>query len=253
MADEKPQMSKQKQNQKKQRELQQQQQKQKPPKPNTSEDDAGSELKGANPDAVRQNRSNSSSDNKGPPKERGSQSQAPSGGRPNQAQTKPQSQQSAVSKPQSQHSTVSDVKNLPHIALFDHLQRKSASLHTSITSIEGDTSLHPATIKLGALYRLGFIREDDDRVCALLSTFGIIIQDYTTPPNISLNRDLDKHITHQVQHLVECRRHSMGMGNVIKFVRYAISQVPPSVNEAEAKDILLKQIFNFNEERIVFA
>ena len=40
---------------------------------------------------------------------------------------------------------------------------------------------HPAAIKLGLLYRAGAVREDDDRVAALLATFCNVISDYKTP------------------------------------------------------------------------
>jgi len=61
-----------------------------------------------------------------------------------------------------------------HLALFDHLQRKFPAYN--IHSIESDKSLHPATTKLGLLYRYGHIRDDDDRVTALLGAFDSIIQ-----------------------------------------------------------------------------
>ena len=39
----------------------------------------------------------------------------------------------------------------------------------------------------------------------------------------------------QVQHLVNCRHHCMGMGNLIKYIRYEISHVAPDLSEADAK------------------
>lgn len=39
----------------------------------------------------------------------------------------------------------------------------------------------------------------------------------------------------QVQHLVNCRQHSMGMGNLIKYIRYEISHIAPDLSEADAK------------------
>jgi translation initiation factor eIF-2B subunit delta len=45
----------------------------------------------------------------------------------------------------------------------------------------------------------------------------------------------------------------MGMGNLIKFLRFAISRVPPEISEAEAKSLLISQLRSFLEERILFA
>ena len=43
------------------------------------------------------------------------------------------------------------------------------------------------------------------------------------------------------------------MGNLIKFMRYSISKIPPEVNEAEAKEVLLGKLQSFLEERIIYA
>lgn len=115
-----------------------------------------------------------------------------------------QQQKSQQSKTVSNTSTTSiasttvnpSIKISSRLALFDHLPRKISILNQD--SIEGDKLLHPSTIKIGIMFRQGLIREDDDRVAALLATFCNIIDDYKTPPNTSLSRDLDKHIRNQV-------------------------------------------------------
>ena len=113
--------------------------------------------------------------------------------------------------------------------------------------------MHPAIIKLGHLYRKGLVYSDDDRVVALLVAFMKVIGDYKTPPNKTLSWDLDKHIRTQVQHLVNSRQHSMGMGNVIKYIRYEISHINPEFSEAGAKAHLNNKLQSFLEERIVYA
>ena len=137
------------------------------------------------------------------------------------------------------------------MALFDHLPRKQAPADPH--SVEGEANLHPATVKLGLLYRKGAVYADDDRVVALLAAFMKVIEDYRTPPNKTLSWDLDKHVRTQVQHLVHCRQHSMGMGNVIKYIRYEISHIAPEFSEAEAKAYLTAKLQSFLEERIVYA
>lgn len=83
------------------------------------------------------------------------------------------------------------------LALFDHLPRRQVQ-NKNVDSVEGDKVLHPATIKLGALYCKGTIQADDDRVTALIAAFCNIIQDYKTPPKKVLREDLDKYISKQV-------------------------------------------------------
>jgi len=137
------------------------------------------------------------------------------------------------------------------LSLFDHLPKKLPMKNSDL--VEGDRILHPATIKLGALYSKGMIQADDDRVTSLVAVFCNLIQDYKTPPKKVLREDLDKYISKQVQHLVESRELSRGMGNLIKYMRFSVSKISPEISEAEAKHILLEKLQSFLEERIVFA
>lgn len=59
----------------------------------------------------------------------------------------------------------------PRLALFDHLTSKLPQSALSQDTIDGDKSIHPITLKIGIMFRKGLIREDDDRVAALLSGF----------------------------------------------------------------------------------
>mmetsp|Transcript_6920 Transcript_6920/g.7163 ORF Transcript_6920/g.7163 Transcript_6920/m.7163 type:complete len:435 (+) Transcript_6920:175-1479(+) len=245
-------MSKQKQNQilQKQKQLEQKQNKKLSAQSSGGHDDvqaaklSTASLKPSGHENKQRSRSDSIGENKNQQREKGIASNQNAGTHSNQS----------MSKAGVTGGSQAPQKHRRHIALFDHLQKKHASQPSnSCDSIECDKSLHPATIKLGLLFRLGHIREDDDRVAALLAGFMVIIKDYRTPPNKSLSWDLDKHIRAQVQHLVDCRPHSMGMGNVIKYVRYAVSSVSSEASEAHAKQTLLNQIAVFNDERIVFA
>lgn len=156
---------------------------------------------------------------------------------------------------QSQNTMSSSSSNSYRLSHFDHLPRKQPV--SKPHSIEGEggvgSGLHPATIRLGLLYRKGIISEDDDRVSALLAAFINIIEDYTVPQKKSLRSELDKHISKQVTHLVSCRQLSMGMGNLIRHLKHAISISPPEWSEADAKASLIANLKAFLEERIVLA
>jgi translation initiation factor eIF-2B subunit delta len=136
------------------------------------------------------------------------------------------------------------------LKLFDHLIRKQLQVKSQI---EGDGVVHLSTMRLSFLFRSGTIRYDDDRVAALISSFCDVIDDYKTPHGKSLQWDLDKHIRAQVQHLVDSRPLSIGMGNTIKYLRSSIASIPPEFNEADAKSYLIRILRNFLEEKIVYA
>ena len=134
------------------------------------------------------------------------------------------------------------------LTFFDHLVRKTFN-----PNLYSDVLLHTATIELGLLYKNGYIHEDDDRCSALIVAFCKIIQDYNAPHDKNLSRDLDKHISKQFDYLVHCRLHSIGMGNIIKYLRFIISNVNPELSESAAKESIVNSLLTFFEERITFA
>lgn len=142
-------------------------------------------------------------------------------------------------------------KSINRFALFDHLPQKFNP--NSPDSIDPDISIHPAIIKLGGIYSTGIIYEDDDRACALLVAFCNVIQDYIVPTNKNIIWDLDKHIKAQVQYLVNCRPHSVAMGNIIKFLRTAISNLPQDWNEKQIKSKLIADLKHFLTVKILLA
>ena len=84
--------------------------------------------------------------------------------------------------PQASASSRQTTNASSHLALFDHLPKRP--INTQSDSIEDDLGLHPSTVQLGTLFRNGTIRDDDDRVAALLATFCAIIQvSYVTIAN----------------------------------------------------------------------
>ena len=86
-------------------------------------------------------------------------------------------------------------RQAPKLSIFDHLPSRGVDRSPRLRS---DDSIHPAIVKLGALYQTGMIQDDDDRAYALLVAFHNVIMDYTTPPNKNLSWDLDKHVKVQV-------------------------------------------------------
>lgn len=149
---------------------------------------------------------------------------------------------------------------IPHIpvteqrlALFDHLISKSHAFSTAAESLEGDPAIHPAIAKAGLLFRQGVIFQDDDRVPVLLAAFMSVVEDYKAPSNKTISWDLDKYIRSQVQHIVNCRQLSVGMGNFIKFVRKEISDLAPDIKESVAKEQILNKLKQFLEEKLLYA
>jgi translation initiation factor eIF-2B subunit delta len=136
------------------------------------------------------------------------------------------------------------------IKFFDHLISKS-TLDESLR-IEGKDELHPATVKLGAMFRTGVIRDDDDRVVAMLALFRYLVKDYTTPPNKTLSWDFNEYTSTQLNYLSSCRQLSLGMTNLATDFSYMVSNMHEAA-DSEAKEKLLDILNIFVEQRILLA
>ena len=62
-----------------------------------------------------------------------------------------------------------------------------------------------------------------------------VINDYTTPPQKELRRDLDAHMRPFINFLTHCRPLSVSMGNAIKYLKIEISKIPPDKSELEVR------------------
>jgi len=68
-------------------------------------------------------------------------------------------------------------------------------------------------------------------------------------PSLSMPQALKPHI----QYLIDCRPHSIAMGNAIKWLRGQVHGLKPEAQAEEAKKTIVDAIGNFLTERITFA
>lgn len=104
--------------------------------------------------------------------------------------------------------------------LFPNLQRYDKSkleetVRRGILKAKNE-GIHPAVVQLGIQYARGLITGGDGRCYALMQTFKRVIEDYQTPLEKILNRDLGHKINLMIAYLIECRPLSLSMGNAFK-------------------------------------
>eukprot|EP00854_Cymbomonas_tetramitiformis_P011290 gene11290-13340_t len=87
----------------------------------------------------------------------------------------------------------------------------------------------------------------------LSKTLQNVIREYSTPASKSLSRDLTPYLNPMIDFLIGCRPLNVGMGNAIRFLKLQIASIPANVPEVEAKAILVSQIEQFLQEKIVYA
>ncbi|XP_054979540.1 translation initiation factor eIF-2B subunit delta isoform X1 [Sorex araneus] len=139
------------------------------------------------------------------------------------------------------------------VSLFSHLpqysRQNSLTQYMSIPS----SVIHPAMVRLGLQYSQGLVSGSNARCVALLRALQQVIQDYTTPPNEELSRDLVNKLKPYFSFLAQCRPLSASMYNAIKYLNKEITAMSSSLREEEAKAELHSAIDRYVREKIVLA
>lgn len=139
------------------------------------------------------------------------------------------------------------------VHLFSHLPQYSKRSTLSRTVSLSKPELHPAVVTLGLLYADGSVRGSNARTAAMLLAFKEVVRAYQLPPGKVLRLDLDKALKPHIQYLIDCRPHSIAMGNAIKWLRGQIHGLDPEEGPGEAKEKIVEAIDAYVEERITFA
>uniref|UniRef100_A0A8C2E941 Translation initiation factor eIF2B subunit delta n=1 Tax=Cyprinus carpio TaxID=7962 RepID=A0A8C2E941_CYPCA len=139
------------------------------------------------------------------------------------------------------------------VSLFSHLHQYSRKSPPTLQISIPATVIHPSIVRLGLQYSQGIIAGSNARSVALLHTFKQVIQDYSTPPNEELSRDLVNKLSPYISFLSQCRPLSASMGNAIKYIKKEISNIPSQCKEEEAKGKLQACIDSYINEKIILA
>uniref|UniRef100_A0A4W4HLK9 Translation initiation factor eIF2B subunit delta n=1 Tax=Electrophorus electricus TaxID=8005 RepID=A0A4W4HLK9_ELEEL len=139
------------------------------------------------------------------------------------------------------------------VSLFSHLHQYSRKAPLTQQISIPATVIHPSIVRLGLQYSQGIVAGSNARSVALLHAFKQVIQDYSTPPNEELSRDLVNKLKPYISFLNQCRPLSASMGNAIKYIKKEISNIPSQCKEEEAKKKLLSCIDNYVNEKITLA
>lgn len=153
------------------------------------------------------------------------------------------------------HAVVKQTEARNRVELFRHLpQYEHGTQLPDLTSkfFQLD-SMHPAIYKVGLQFLAGDISGGNARCIAMLKSFQESINNYSTPPEKTLVRDLTGKVSSYVSFLIECRPLSISMGNAIRFLKSCIVNLPLTLSESEAKATLLSDIDRFINHNIILA
>ncbi|ODQ77302.1 hypothetical protein BABINDRAFT_163571 [Babjeviella inositovora NRRL Y-12698] len=157
--------------------------------------------------------------------------------------------QTAVKKQitQAQIKPAGSTKKIP--PLFSHLDRKESKalkFNPEIANI-----VHPEILSLFLKFQNYRVVGSTARVLAMLDAFKVLIHDYTTPENTTLQRHLTSYLSHQIDYLKNSRPLSVTMGNAIRWLKQQISVISISMSDVDAKKLICEQIDEFINEKIV--
>ncbi|PWA75185.1 initiation factor 2B-related protein [Artemisia annua] len=113
--------------------------------------------------------------------------------------------------------------------------------------------VHPAVYEVGLRFLAGDIMWSNTRCIAMLQAFKKVIEDYSTPSEKTLSRDLTAKINSSVSFLIECRPLSISMGNAIRFLKALIQKSTLAQTDSEAKASLCSDIDRYINEKIILA
>ncbi|KAF4029844.1 Initiation factor 2 subunit family [Phytophthora infestans] len=140
------------------------------------------------------------------------------------------------------------------VEMFSHLpqyeRESSLSLNVGFSNKE---EVHAAVLALGLKYAEGKISGGNARCIAMITAFQQVIDDYVTPPDKQLRRDLDKRLRPLIQYLIDCRPHGIGMGNAIRRLRRVIGSTPPELSDEEAKRRIREEMDDYVQSRVLLA
>lgn len=141
------------------------------------------------------------------------------------------------------------------VEVFKHLPQyeRGNQLYDLESKFFQHDHVHPAVYKVGLQFLAGDIMWSNTRCVAMLQAFQKVIEDYSTPPEKTLARDLGAKINSFVSFLIECRPLSISMGNAIRFLKARIAKITLAQTESEAKTSLCSDIDRYINERIVLA
>ncbi|KAI9506180.1 hypothetical protein BX070DRAFT_187507 [Coemansia spiralis] len=114
-------------------------------------------------------------------------------------------------------------------------------------------SIHPRIKEVGLRMAAMEIASSNARTIAALNAFIDFINDYNTPSDTVLNRNLTWHLSAQLNFLVYQRPMCIGMGNAIRWLKNEIAKTSASIQDGEAKIKLTSAIHDYIKERITAA
>lgn len=113
------------------------------------------------------------------------------------------------------------------------------------------SEIHPYILRTGIFFNKHSQTTHNHRNVDLLIALKNFIQDYTLPPYEPINKHMKIAIDKEINYIIMCKKHSVSMGEVIRWFKCTVSKhVGKGVLE-ETKGIIIKKINNYIRTKII--
>ncbi|EUD67428.1 hypothetical protein C922_02134 [Plasmodium inui San Antonio 1] len=111
--------------------------------------------------------------------------------------------------------------------------------------------IHPNVLRTGIFFNKYFNTSHNDRNVDLLTALKSFIKDYSLPPYEPINRHMKIVIDKEINYIIMCKKHSISMGEVIRWFKNMITEhIGKNVLE-QTKVIITNNINNYIRTKIV--
>ncbi|CAL7937761.1 unnamed protein product [Xylocopa violacea] len=141
--------------------------------------------------------------------------------------------------------------NTHEINLFKHLYHKKEQTIVDVPFV--NSNVHPAIIKLGTQYASKVIVGSNARCVAFLAAVKELIRDFERPSQADFIRGLEASLKESVTYLYHCRPPAVSMQNALRHLKWQMTQLPPMLSDADAKNKLNNAIDTYINEQIKLA
>eukprot|EP01099_Mayorella_cantabrigiensis_P002743 TRINITY_DN2213_c0_g4_i1.p1 TRINITY_DN2213_c0_g4~~TRINITY_DN2213_c0_g4_i1.p1 ORF type:complete len:566 (+),score=160.56 TRINITY_DN2213_c0_g4_i1:114-1811(+) len=138
------------------------------------------------------------------------------------------------------------------VPLFSHLAQYERSRALAAGVIQWNENIPSYVVQLGLKFLDRSIVGSTARTATMMLAFKELIEEFTPSSEADFQRELETKLRVVIQFIVDCRPHSLSMGNAIKYLKSHFEIMRTYSCEA-AKDLLISRIDSFLYERIVCA
>ncbi|SOV14758.1 initiation factor 2 subunit family, putative [Plasmodium gaboni] len=125
------------------------------------------------------------------------------------------------------------------------------SMYDKILLDLNQNEIHPNILRTGIFFNKCSITTHNHRNVDLLTALKSFIKDYTLPPYEPINKHMKIVIDKEINYIIMCKKHSVSMGEVIRWFKNMISEhIGKNVLE-ETKEIITNNINNYIRTKIV--